>query len=120
MTRRYVPLCAVPFLLLLAGCSTIGDAARDVAGEAASQAGSAAAAEVQEQICTTIEDGRISQQDLDVLAGLLTAAEAAGVPAEYLTPLDSITGAGGDVPSDSVEALVEACGVASTPAPSDG
>ena len=119
MLRRFAPLLAVPFLVVLAGCSTVGDAARDIAGEAASQAGSAAVAELQEQICTTIEDGTLSQQDRDVLAGLLTAAEAAGVPTEFLNPIDSIP-ADGQVSKESIDALLDACGSTATPAPSNG
>ena len=120
MIRRFAPLLAVPFLVVLVGCSSVEDAARGIAGEAASQAGSAAAAELEKQICTTLEDGQVSERDRDVLAGLLTAAEAAGVPAEFLTPLDGVTGSGGQLPSESVDALFEACGITPPPAPSNG
>ncbi|GGE95749.1 hypothetical protein [Mycetocola zhadangensis] len=120
MIRRFAPLLAVPLLVVLAGCSSVGDAARDIAGEAASQAGSAAVAELQEQICTTIEDGQLSEQDKDVLAGLLTAAEAAGVPAEFLNPIDSIAGGDGQVSRETIDALLDACGNTATPAPSNG
>jgi hypothetical protein len=120
MLRRLSPLLALPFLLVVAGCSTVGDAAKGIAGEAASQAGSAAVAELQKQICTTIDDGQLSEQDREVLAGLLTTAEAAGVPAEFITPLGEIANAGDQLPRESVDALLDACGVASTPAPSNG
>ena len=120
MVRRFAPLLAVPFLIVLAGCTAVGDAAKDIAGEAASQAGSAAASELQNQICTTIEDGQVSEQDRDVLVGLLAAAEAAGLTTDFLTPLNAITGTDGQLPSESVNALLEACGIEATPAPSNG
>jgi hypothetical protein len=120
MLRRIVPLLAVPFVVALAGCSAVGDAAQDIAGQAASSAGEAAAREVQNQICTTIDDGQISEQDRDVLVGLLSAAEAAGIATDFLTPLTTITGADEQVPSEAVDALLEACGVGATPAPTNG
>lgn len=120
MIRRLAPLLAVPFLLVLAGCGTVGDAAKDIAGKAASQAGTAAIAELQAQICATVEDGQLSERDRDVLAGLVSAADAAGVPAEFLTPIDSITGGSEQVSGNSLDALLEACGSATTPAPANG
>jgi hypothetical protein len=120
MNRRLAPLLAVPLFLIVAGCSQVGDAAKDIAGEAASQAGSAAVAEVQEQICTPLQDGTISEQDKQVLSGLLVAAEAAGVPVEFITPLEDIAESGDQLPSESVAALEEACGLTPTPTPSNG
>ncbi|MCP2031048.1 hypothetical protein L1277_001139 [Okibacterium sp. HSC-33S16] len=117
MLRRIVPLVALPFFVVLAGCSAVGDAASDIAGQAASSAGEAAARELQNQICTTIDDGRVSDQDRDVLVGLLSAAEAAGIATDILTPLTTITGGGDQVPSEAVNDLFEACGVGATPAP---
>jgi hypothetical protein len=111
MNRRFAPLLVLPFFLVMAGCSQVGDAAKDIAGEAASQAGSAAMAEVREQICTPLKDGTISDQDKQVLSGLLFTAEAAGVPVDYITPLRSIAESGDQLPSESVAALQEACGV---------
>ncbi|MET0932322.1 MAG: hypothetical protein ABWX56_01300 [Mycetocola sp.] len=115
MIRRLAPLLAVPLLLLTVGCSQVGDAAKDIAGEAASQAGSAAVAEVREQICTPLQDGTVSEQDKQILSGLLTAAEAAGVPVEFVTPLEDIAESGDQVPADSVAALQKACDTEPTP-----
>lgn len=119
MIRRLAPLLAVPVLLLTVGCSQVGDAAKEIAGEAASQAGSAAAAEVREQICAPLQDGTISEQDQQVLAGLLVAAEAAGVPVEFISPLEDIAESGDQLPAESVAALQEACD-APAPTPSNG
>jgi hypothetical protein len=116
MLRRLAPLLAVPVLLVTAGCSQVGE----IAGAAASQAGSAAVAEVREQICAPVKDGQVSEQDQQALAGLLVAAEAAGVPAEFLSPLVDIADAGDQLPGESVDALLEACGVTATPEPSNG
>ncbi|MET4638070.1 hypothetical protein [Mycetocola sp. 2940] len=109
MIRRLAPLLAVPLLLLTVGCSQVGDAAKDIASSAASEAGSAAVAEVREQICTPLQDGTVSEQDQQVLAGLLVAAEAAGVPMEFVTPLEEIAESGDQAPADAVAALQEAC-----------
>ncbi|WP_411722399.1 hypothetical protein [Mycetocola sp.] len=114
MNRRFAPLLAVPLFLALAGCSQVGDAAQGIASEAASQAGSAAVAELREQICTPLQDGTVSEQDKQLLSGLLVAAEGAGVPVEYIAPLEEIADSGDQLPSESVTALQEACGVTPT------
>ncbi|MCU1559946.1 hypothetical protein [Mycetocola sp.] len=122
MNRRLLTLLAVPLFLALAGCSQVGDAAKGIASEAASQAGSAAVAELREQICAPLQDGTVSEQDKQILSGLLVAAEGAGLPVEYITPLEGIAESGDQVPNESVTALQEACGIAPTPtpAPSNG
>jgi hypothetical protein len=56
-----------------------------------------------------VEDGLVSIQDKALLGGLVSAADAAGVPAEIMTPLGEIADAGDQVPADSVDALTEAC-----------
>ncbi|TFD55138.1 hypothetical protein E3T55_01560 [Cryobacterium frigoriphilum] len=117
MNRRLFALVTVPFLFLLVGCSQIQDAATDAAGDAASQAATAAADRVQQEICTAVGDGQISEQDQAVLAGLLVAAEAAGVPSEFTTPLEDIAQAGDQLPADAITALNTACGVTPTPTP---
>ena len=117
MKHRYAALAAVPLLLLLVGCSQVQDVAQDVASDAASQAASAAADRVQEEICTAIGDGQISEQDQTVLSGLLVGAEASGVPAEFVTPLEDIAQAGDQLPADAVTALNTACGVTPKPTP---
>lgn len=118
MNRRLAALFGVPFLVLVAGCGQVQDAAQDVAGNAASQAATAAADVVRGQICSPLQDGQLSAQDKQVLSGLLSAAKAAGVPAQFVTPLEEIAKAGDQVPADSVTALLKACGLTPTPAPS--
>lgn len=113
MNRRLTVLLAVPFLALLVGCGQVQDAASDAAGSAASEVSKAAADQVKSQICTLVEDGLVSIQDKQLLSGLVSTAETAGVPGEITTPLREIADAGDQVPADSVAALNQAC--ASTP-----
>jgi hypothetical protein len=56
-----------------------------------------------------VEDGLVSASDKALLGGLVSAADAAGVPAEITTPLGEIAQAGDQVPADSVDALKDAC-----------
>jgi hypothetical protein len=115
MTLRFATLVAAPLLALaVGGCSQVQDAATDAASQAGSQAANAAADEVKRQICSRVQDGQVSAQDKQVLAGLVSAAKSAGVPAEVTTPLDQIAQAGDELPAESVAALREAC----APAPS--
>jgi hypothetical protein len=117
MKRPIAALAALPFLLLLVGCSQIQGAAQDTASDVASQAATAASDEVQNQVCALVGDGQISEQDQAVLSGLLVGAEAAGVPAEFVTPLEDIAEAGDQLPADALTALNTACANASTPTP---
>lgn len=109
MNRRLAALSAAPLLLLLAGCGAVEEAAGNAASDAASKVASAAAEEVNRQICAVIQDGLVSVEDKQVLAGLVSAARTAGVPAEITTPLGEIAAAGDEVPADSVKALQDAC-----------
>jgi len=118
MNRRWAAIIVIPFLLLLAGCSQVQDVAKNVAGDAASQAATAAADVVRGQLCSPLQDGQLSAQDQQVLSGLLSGAKAAGVPAEFITPLEEIAKAGDQVPAESVTALLKACGITPTPTPS--
>lgn len=96
-------------LLLLTGCGAVEEAAGNAASDAASKVASAAAQEVNRQICAVVQDGLVSASDKQVLAGLVSAARTAGVPAEITTPLGQIAEAGDQAPADSVRALKDAC-----------
>lgn len=109
MNRRLAALSAVPLLLLLAGCGAVEEAAGNAASDAASKVATAAADEVTRQVCAVIQDGVVSVEDKQVLGGLVSAASAAGVPAEITTPLGQIAEAGDQVPAESVQALKDAC-----------
>lgn len=112
MNRTYSSLATlaatVPLALLVAGCS-VQEAAENAAGDAASKVATAAADEVRGQVCAVVEDGLVSLGEQQVLSGLVGAAESAGVPEEFTTPMRQIAGAGDQVPQDSVNNLKEAC-----------
>ncbi|CCQ48266.1 putative lipoprotein [Pseudarthrobacter siccitolerans] len=109
MNRRLAALSAVPLMLLLAGCGAVEEAAGNAASDAASKVATAAAEEVKRQICAVVQDGLVSMEDKQALGGLVSAARTAGVPAEIATPLGEIAEAGDQVPSESVQALKDAC-----------
>jgi hypothetical protein len=109
MKRRLAALSAVPLMLLLAGCGAVVVAAGTAASDAASKVATAAAEEVNRQICAVVQDGLVSVEDKRALGGLVSAARTAGVPAEITTPLGQIAEAGDQVPSESVQALKDAC-----------
>ena len=117
MNRRLAALIGVPFVVIMAGCGQVQDAAKSIASDAASQAATAAADVVRGQICSPLQDGQLGAQDKQVLSGLLSAARAAGVPAQFVTPLEEIAKAGEQVPGASVTALLQACGITPSPAP---
>lgn len=118
MNRRLALLAAVPLLVALAGCGQFQDVAGEAANDAASRAATAAADQVKDEICTVMGDGQVSGQDQAVLAGLLVAAETAGVPAEFVMPLEDIAEAGDQLPVDALTKLNSACGTTATPTPS--
>jgi hypothetical protein len=112
------------FSLLITGCSQVEQAATDAANDvvsgakdAASQAASDAVSgitsvavdEVLQQVCKPVADGTISAGEKQLLSGLVTVAEEAGVPAEITTPMRDIAQAGDRVPAESVNALQDAC-----------
>ncbi|MCW3767299.1 MULTISPECIES: hypothetical protein [Paenarthrobacter] len=118
MNRCLAMFIGIPVLLAVAGCGQVQDAAKSVASDAASQAATAAADAVRGQICSPLQDGQLSAQDKQVLSGLLSTAQTAGVPAQFITPLEEIAQAGDQVPVASVTALLKACGLRPSPAPS--
>jgi hypothetical protein len=109
MKCRLAALFAVPLLLFIAGCGSVQEVAENAANDAASKVATAATDEVRKQVCALVEDGLVSVQDKALLGGLVSAADAAGVPAEITTPLGEIADAGDQVPADSVDALKDAC-----------
>ncbi|MDQ0675004.1 MULTISPECIES: hypothetical protein [Micrococcaceae] len=109
MKRRLAALSAVPLMLLLGGCGAVEEAAGNAASDAASKVATAAAEEVNRQICAVVQDGLVSVEDKRALGGLVSAARTAGVPTEITTPLGEIADAGDQVPSGSVQALKDAC-----------
>jgi hypothetical protein len=109
MNRRHAALSAVPLILLVAGCGSVQEAAGNAANEAASKVATAATDSVRKQVCAVVEDGLVSASDKALLGGLVSAADAAGVPAEITTPLGEIAEAGDQVPADSINALTKAC-----------
>lgn len=107
-------------LVLLTGCSAAEDAAQDAgdavreeaegaASEAVGSATSAAADAVRDQICGVVADADVSAQDIQVLQGLVDAADAAGLDAEVLEPARQIAEAGDTAPADATQQLTEAC-----------
>ena len=115
---RRLAATALVLTALLSGCSDVQDAATGAASDAASAAATAAARaaarEAQQQVCSRIQDGQVSAQDKQVLAGLVAAAKAGGVPAEITGPLDQIAQSGDQPPAEAVDALREACATAPT------
>ena len=94
---------------LLTGCSAAEDVASQ-AGDAAKDAASTAAVDaVQDQICAVVKDNQVSEQDLEVLRGLVDTAQAAGVESDVLTALEDVTGTDGTPPESAVADLAEAC-----------
>ncbi|MET3719427.1 MULTISPECIES: hypothetical protein [unclassified Arthrobacter] len=109
MKVRLAALFAAALMIVLTGCGQVQEVAENAANDAASKVATAAADEVRNQVCTMVEDGLVSVQDKALLGGLVSAADAAGVPAEITTPLGQIAEAGDQVPAGSVTALKDAC-----------
>lgn len=107
--RRAATVVTMTALFLVTGCSQVQRAATDAAGSAASQVGKASVDEVKRQICAQVQKPQLSAQDKQVLTGLLPVAQAAGLPAQIVTPLDQIAKSGDLVPAESVTALRQAC-----------
>jgi hypothetical protein len=118
MRLRAVLLLAASIAVALGGCARIEDTARDTARDAVTRAATAAAGEVKEQICNLTQDGLVSAQDKELLAGLIPAARTAGVPEEVLAPADQIAKAGDAVPEEALGKLRGTCGQEPAPSPS--
>ncbi len=113
MTRRAAMTASVSLLLLLTGCGQVKGAASSAAG----QASQVAADQVRSQICTQVQQQQLSAQNKQLLAGLLPAAKAAGLPAQFITPLEELARAGDQPSAQSITALRQACDPARSPAP---
>lgn len=107
-TRRLVLLVPAAGLLLL-GCTSAEQAAGDAASGVASRAAGAAAEQVKGQICGRLQDGQVSAEDKQVLAGLVSAARTAGVPEEITGPLEQVAQSGDQLPAEAVSKLEEQC-----------
>ncbi len=102
-------VCALAALALVSACSVAEDVASE-AGDAAKDAASTAAVDaVQQQICEVVADNQVSEQELEVLQGLVDTAQAAGVESDILTALEDVTGGDGTPPESAVAELAEAC-----------
>lgn len=109
MKLRLAAVSAAAVMIALTGCGQVEEAANKAVSDGASQVATAAGGEVKKQACAVVEDGLVSVQDKELLGGLVSGAEAAGVPAEITTPLRQIANSGDQVPGDSVKALQDAC-----------
>lgn len=105
MKRRLMLLSVVPALLLATACAQVEEAAQNAASSAASQVATAAVSEVKKQVCAVVSDGLVSVQEKQVLSGLASTADAAGVPAEITGPLKDVARAGDQVPAAAVDSL---------------
>lgn len=115
MTRQSTAtaMANVCLLLLLTGCGQVKDAASDAAG----QAGQVATGQLRNQICALVQKQQLTAQDQQLLGGLLPTAKAAGLPAEFITPLEEIARSGDQSTAQSVTALRQACDPGRSPAP---
>jgi hypothetical protein len=109
MKRRLAALSVLPAVLFLVGCGEVEQAAKDAASSAATGVANAAAEQVRTQVCSLVEDGLVSIQDKNVLTGLVSAADSAGLPPAITVPLKEIAAAGDEAPEASVAELKKGC-----------
>jgi hypothetical protein len=109
MKRPLAALSLAVLAITLSGCGQVQQAAENAVNDGASQVASAAGSEIKKQACSLVSDGPISVQDKQALGGLVSGAQAAGVPAEITTPLKQIADSGDQVPADALKALQDAC-----------
>jgi Na+-transporting methylmalonyl-CoA/oxaloacetate decarboxylase gamma subunit len=108
--RRFAMTAILVILVVLVcGCSQVKGAAAGVAKSAASHAEKAAANVVRRQICGRVQQVNVSARDKQVLAGLLPAANAAGLPPQITTVLHQIAASGNKPLGQSVKELRQAC-----------
>jgi hypothetical protein len=111
MKRRLAAasLSAAFLMITLSGCGQVQQAAEKAVNDGASQVATAAGAEIKKQACSLVADGLVSVSDKQALGGLVSGAQAAGLPAEITAPLKKIADSGDQVPADSVKTLQDAC-----------
>lgn len=109
MKSHLAALSAAALIVMLTGCGQVQGAAEKAVNDGASQVATAAAGQVKGQVCAVVEDGLVSVKDKELLGGLVSGAETAGVPSDITTPLRQIADAGDQVPAESVTALKDAC-----------
>src|SRR4051794_17776767 len=123
MRRRIAALTLAPLvsvILLVSGCGTVEQAAsnaadqvaqagKDAANQAASDIATAGKDELMRQACKPVKDGTISASDKELIAGLLSGAEAAGVRSDVVAQLREVAQAGDKVPSSVVKAMQDSC-----------
>ncbi|MBG6084323.1 hypothetical protein [Zhihengliuella flava] len=95
--------------LSLTACAQVQQAAEDAANSAASTLTDAAKREALTRACAPITDGTLNADDVAVLTSLLEPAEAAGVPADLLSPLRELADAGDAAPQAAIDRAAEAC-----------
>jgi len=123
MRRQLAALTIAPLVcavLLVSGCSSVEQAAsnaandvaqagKEAANQAASDIAKAGKNEVMRQICKPVKDGTISASDQELISGLLSGAEAAGVRSDVVTQLREVAQAGDKVPSSVVKSMQDTC-----------
>jgi hypothetical protein len=109
MKSHLAALSAAALIVMLTGCGQVQGAAEKAVNDGASQVATAAADQVKGQVCSLVEDGLVSVKDKELLGGLVSSAETAGVRSDITTPLRQIADAGDQVPAESVTALKDAC-----------
>ncbi|MDQ0754691.1 hypothetical protein [Arthrobacter sp. B3I4] len=109
MKRTLAATSLALLAIALSGCGQVQQATEKAVNDGASQVATAAGSEIKKQACSLVSDGLVSVQDKQALGGLVSGAQAAGLPAEITAPLKKIADSGDQVPADSLGALQDAC-----------
>ena len=82
MKRRLAAasLSAAVLMISLSGCGQVQQAAEKAVNDGASQVATAAGSELKKQACSLVADGLVSASDKQALGGLVSGAQAAGLP----------------------------------------